>query len=396
MTRARSFRASRSFSFAIQARAICWPSALASSVSIIFSNCSGDRFSRFRFRRLLDAVLGVAGLAAAAVHLPDSAAPHVAGGLDGELDDVEEVHGDPRARQHPADGGREDRAHVDGDDLHGVPPGRRGAGQPVRGVIRGAALDLAEQALVPVQVVEADVPPVRELHRFPGQRVGAPAGPAAAVLVDAQVRDLRRVLAEHPAGGFSERAVHGMPRDAGVPGGLRRGDPPVRHLGGGVPQQPAGDRAARRDLRRRLGERQPRACRIRALHPPFDQEEVRFLATGPYVAGPGRHILVHAFGNSPARRARGGQRDPRPDHEPPVIAALGLRHFHAVHPEEHRRRILGRRGLVVFDRHKSGSSGPRPQARRTDTPHQATAQSQIAGYQVPVPLSPSPSVNHST
>jgi hypothetical protein len=44
-----------------------------------------------------EAVPGVAGPAAAAVFLPDRAAPHIAGGLDGELDDVEQVHGDLRA-----------------------------------------------------------------------------------------------------------------------------------------------------------------------------------------------------------------------------------------------------------------------------------------------------------
>ena len=108
--------------------------------------------------------------------------------------------GDGRARQHPPDRGGEDRAHVDGDDLHRVAPGRRGAGQPVRGVIGRAALDLAEQALVPVQVVEADVPPVRELHVFPGIGVLPPAGPAAAVLVNAQVSDRGRLFLQDLAG----------------------------------------------------------------------------------------------------------------------------------------------------------------------------------------------------
>lgn len=47
VTRARAFSARRSSSFPIQARAACCPSAVESRVSMIFSNCSGDRLSRF-------------------------------------------------------------------------------------------------------------------------------------------------------------------------------------------------------------------------------------------------------------------------------------------------------------------------------------------------------------
>ena len=53
VTRARRFSASRSFSFAIQAAAACWPAALASRVSMILANCSAVRCSRFRARRFL-------------------------------------------------------------------------------------------------------------------------------------------------------------------------------------------------------------------------------------------------------------------------------------------------------------------------------------------------------
>ena len=52
---------------------------------------------------------------------------------------------------------------------------------------------------------------------------------------------------------------------------------------------------------------------------------------------------------------------------PAAGPALRFRHFHAVHPEQHRRRILGRRRAVILDRHKSGSSGPHPHIQRTDT-----------------------------
>jgi len=71
---------------------------------------------------------GVAGLAAAPVLLPDRAAAHVVHGFHGEPDDVEQVHGDFRLRQHPFHCRQVNGAHVDGDDLDGVPPGRRGAG----------------------------------------------------------------------------------------------------------------------------------------------------------------------------------------------------------------------------------------------------------------------------
>ena len=86
----------------IQARAMCWPGPVASRVSMTLASCSGDRFSRFLLQQVLDAVFGVAGLPAAAVELADRAAAHVASGLDGELDDVEQVHGDRGPRQHPA------------------------------------------------------------------------------------------------------------------------------------------------------------------------------------------------------------------------------------------------------------------------------------------------------
>ncbi len=105
---------------------------------------------------------------------------------------MEQVHNDLRPGQRPADRRGVDGAHVARDDLHGVPPRRGALRQPVRGVIGGAALHLAQQALTPGQVKETGVPPVGEQHVLPGVRVGSEAGPAAAVLVDAQVRHRRR------------------------------------------------------------------------------------------------------------------------------------------------------------------------------------------------------------
>jgi hypothetical protein len=107
---------------------------------------------------------------------------------------VEQVNDDLRLRQHPADGRGVDGAHVDGHDLDAVTPARRRLGQPVRGVIGGAALDLAQQPLIPGQVEETRVPAVRQQLVPASVRIGSPAGPAAAVLVDPQVHHRARRL----------------------------------------------------------------------------------------------------------------------------------------------------------------------------------------------------------
>ena len=202
------------------------------------ASCSGDRFSRFLLQQVLDAVFGVAGLPAAAVELADRAAAHVASGLDGELDDVEQVHGDRGPRQHLLHGGLVDRAHVDGRDFHGVPPGRPGAVRPVRGVIRCAALDRSQQPLVPGQVVEAGVPPVGDQDILAGLLVLPPPGPAAAVLVHAQVSDRFRVIRQGRVRLLRERGVRGRPRHTVMPGCFRRGDAPLRDLVPAVPGTP--------------------------------------------------------------------------------------------------------------------------------------------------------------
>jgi len=58
------------------------------------------------------------------------------------------------------------------------------AGAATAAVFLPHDLHLAQQPLVPGQVKEAGVPPVREQHILPGVLIGAPAGPAAAVLID--------------------------------------------------------------------------------------------------------------------------------------------------------------------------------------------------------------------
>ena len=118
------FRAWRSFSLPIQAAAISCPAGAAAAVR--------------------------------AAHHP---AAHVPGHLDRQVDDVEQVRHQLRARQHPAPRGGVDGAHVDRDDPDRVPPGGDGLRQPVRGVIGGAPLHLPQQALLAGQVKEAGVPP---------------------------------------------------------------------------------------------------------------------------------------------------------------------------------------------------------------------------------------------
>jgi hypothetical protein len=140
---------------------------------------------------------------------------------------MEQVHGDRPAREHPLHRGEVYRAHVDRDDLDGVAPLLRRAGQPVRRVISGAALDLTEQPLVPGQVIKAGVPPVRDQDILAAALIAAPLGPAAAMLVNAQVSDLGDILPEDRVRLLRERPARGRPRDAVVPGGLGRGDFPA-------------------------------------------------------------------------------------------------------------------------------------------------------------------------
>jgi hypothetical protein len=152
----------------IQAAAISCPAASACRVFMILANWPGDRCSRFAHRQVLDAVFGVAGPAAAPVLAAGHAAAHVAGHLDRQVHDVEQVHRDPRARQHAAHRGGINRAHAGRDHPDGVPPGGGGLGQPVRGVIGGAALHLPQQPLTAGQVKEAGMPPVGEQQVLPG------------------------------------------------------------------------------------------------------------------------------------------------------------------------------------------------------------------------------------
>ena len=186
------------------------------------------------------------------------------------------------------------RAHVDRDRPGPRPARPGGLRQPVRGVIGGAALHLPQQPLPAGQVKEAGVPPVGQQHILPGLLIDPPPGPAAAVLIDAQVRHRGRGLLQHRARGGGERRMGHRPGDPGVPGRLRRGDPPVRDLGGGLLPQPGRQPAPRRHLRHPLGEGLASAARLLAfpagLHPPH-----RHRVTGPAdIPRPGQHRVMPA------------------------------------------------------------------------------------------------------
>ena len=149
-----------------------------------------------------------------------------------------------------------------------VPPGGGGLGQPVRGVIGGAALHLPQQPLIPGQVKEAGMPPVGEQHVLPGFLIVPPPGPAAAVLIDPQVRHRRGRLLQHRARGGGERRMRHRPGDPALPRRLRH-RPPALGASRPVLTQPLRHPAPRQHLRQRLGERTARAGRNPALPPPL-------------------------------------------------------------------------------------------------------------------------------
>ena len=155
-------------------------------------------------------------------------------------------HPDLAAPLPPASDAAPQRAHRSGVPAPPRPSGP-GRSQPPRGVVGGAAVHLAQQALLAVQVEEAGVPPVGRQGVLPGLLIDGGPGPAAAVLVDARVRHRCRWLVRRRVRGGGERVVRGRPGDSGVPGRLRRSDPPFRGLMGGLLAQPG------RDLRHRGG-----------------------------------------------------------------------------------------------------------------------------------------------
>ena len=268
----------------------------------------------------------------------------------------------------------------------GVPPGRGGPGQPVRGVIGGAALHLPQQPLPAVQVKEAGVPPVREHDVLPGLRVGGEPRPAAAVLIDAQVRHRGRGLVQQRIRRGGERIVHHRPGDPGVPGRLRRGDPPLGDLSAGLLPQPGRDPAPRRQGRHPLGERLARAFRVAALPPDLDPPQVHRVARPAHVPRPGQHRLMHPARDRAALRARRRGRviRDRPYLQHAARPGLHVGNPQALHPEQRRRRILEHdaRGFLVILKSVAGpkivgaagsqATATRPYAARSGAPGRAT------------------------
>jgi hypothetical protein len=227
-----------------------------------------------------------------------------------------------------------------------------GPGQPVRGVIGRAALHLPQQPLLAGQVEEAGVPPVREHGVLPGPLIDGEPRPAAPVLIDPQVRHRSRVLVQYRVRRGGERAVHHRPGDPGVPGRLRRGDPPLGDLGAGLLPQPGRDPAPRWQGRHLLGERLARALLVAALPPHFDPPQVHRVAGPAHIPRPGQHRLMHPVRDRAAIRARRRGRviGDRPYLQHAARAGLHVSDPQALHPEQRRRRILEHdaRGFLVI------------------------------------------------
>ena len=98
--------------------------------------------------------------------------------------------------------------------------------------------------------------------------------------------------------------VHHRPGNPGVPGRLRRGDPPLSDLSAGLPAQPGRDPAPRRQLRHPLGERLTGALPVLALAADLDPPHVHRIPGPPHVPRPGHHRLMHPVRDRAAIRAR--------------------------------------------------------------------------------------------
>ena len=226
--------------------------------------------------------------------------------------------------------------------LDGIAPRRAGLRQPVGGIISGPALHLPQQPLIAGQVKETRVPPVREEHVLAGIRIGPPARPAAAMLINSQVRHQRRRLPQHRISLPGERLVHHRPGQPAFACRLRDCPPPAGDQAARMLTQPGSDPAPRRDLHEGLGERLPRARRLPALQPPLHPHHGDLVLAMAKIRRPRRHIPLHPPGHRPAARAR--RRLPVRRHHPDRPAAAGLRihlsDLHAIQREQPRRHIL--------------------------------------------------------
>ena len=196
------------------------------------------------------------------------------------------------------------------------------------------------------------MPPVREHDVLPGLRVSGKPRPAAAVLIDPQVRHHGGRLLQQRIRRGGERVVRHRPGDPGVPGRLRRRDPAPGDLGAGLLPQPGGDPAPRRQLRDPLGERLARALAVAALPPHLNPPQVHDVPGTADVPRPGQHRLMHPARDRAALRARRRSRviSDRPYLQHAAGPGLHVSDPQALHPEQRRRRILEHdaRGFLVI------------------------------------------------
>ena len=332
---------SRSFSLAIQVR----EDLLAFGVFVegidYFLELLGAEMFEVADQQVLDAVLGVLGPAAAAVLLADGASADVADHLRGQLDHVEGVDGHCGVRQHPAYGGSVDGAHVDDHDLHLPPPGGAGLVQPVSGIVCGAAFDLAEQALLTVDIDEPGVPPVRQHHAGASVRVPGEPGPAPAGLVDTEHPHWSHRNRQHPLSVVGEGLVGRRPRQPAHPRRDRHRRAHLSHQRCGLLPQPLSQPHSRRYLGYHLGERLPGTSRVIALPPPLQPYQSAWIPTPGQVTRTSRHLLMHPFRGRLTARAhhRVWVAGHHPYRHPPVVLTVHLDNPHALHAQQRRRPI---------------------------------------------------------
>lgn len=149
---------------------------------------------------------------------------------------------------------------------------------------------LAQQAVLAVQVEETGVPAVREHGVLPGLLIDGEPGPAATVLVGAQVRHRSRRLVQHRVRGGGKSLVHDRPGDPGMPGRLRRGDSPL------------GDRDHRPRNRTTCAMRSPSDFRMIISRSPRDRKTAGFSNTAAR-----RNCSSTRTGRTPATPSNDGQ-----------------------------------------------------------------------------------------
>ena len=173
------------------------------------------------------------------------------------------------------------------------------------------------------------------------------------MLIDPQVYYRRRRRAQQRVRGGGERLMRDRPGDPGMPGRLRRGDPPLGDLVRGLLAQPGRDPAPRRQGRRPFGERRTRALLVLALPPHLDPPQLHHVPGAAHVPRPGHHRLVHPARDHAAARACRRSRviGDRPYLKRAVGSLISIGDLQTLHAEQHGRRILEHdaRGFLISD-----------------------------------------------